>query len=71
MLRKGIFKISTIVTFTERIIMYSSTKELEFAKLTNSFASISAIHSQEKLDQLADTLRYHEYKYYVQNQPMI
>ncbi len=71
MLRKGIFKISTIVTFTERIFMYSSTKELEYAKLSNSFASISAIHSQEKLDQLSDTLRYHEYKYYVQNQPII
>ena len=61
------------ITFiTQPFLMYTNDQTKQFIELTKSFLLISIDEiNAEKVEELQDILRFHEYRYYVLNEPLV
>lgn len=50
---------------------YSAAEIKEFSRITREFLQLTAIPNHQALDQLRDLIRFHEWQYYAQDNPLI
>ncbi len=64
--------VASVINFTSQVsIMYSKEQTRELQKLTNELIKITGSVTPKEAGKLRDVLRFHEYRYYIMNDPLI